>query len=194
MFKKIFIIFLSVCILSSIFLIHSSAQSNYTEYYQYSGQAISSSIADVLSGYAISTIRTFPDLYRYWAAIRIDNYKYAILLFPDLDSYSININAMRVTVTEGCVLIYDQRIASYQNGTQTIYQAGLSPNTDYNAPFVFQLTRGYVIGNVDGCIAVNPEAEVIFYQDYILYILYTLIIFLFVFVAFKFLNKRWLLP
>lgn len=195
MINKIILVFLSICIVFCSFCIPvSSAGSVYTEYYQYNGQAISSSVAEILSGYALNALRQSPELYRYWVAFRIDSYKYAICLFSDIDSYSLNKDTLKATVNDGCVMIYDQRLSSYQTGTQIHYQAGLYPLSDFNAPFTLQFTRGYVIGNVDGTISVNSDAEISLYFDYFVYILYTLIIFLFLFVAFKFLNKRWLLP
>ena len=195
MIKKFFLVFICVCILScSLFVASSAAGSHYTEYYQYNGQAISTSVAEVLSGYALNAIRTSPDLYRYWFAFRLDTYKYAIVLFSDIDSYSFDKSTYMCYVSDGCVMFYDQRLFSYQNSNQTYYQAGLSPNTDFNAPFTFQATRGYLIGNIDATIAVHPEYEDVLYYDYVVYILYTLIAFLLLFVAFKFMNKRWLLP
>lgn len=191
--KKFFLVFLSICLVFCSFFIPVSAAADYTEYYQYNGQAISTSVAEVLSGYAMNAIRTSPDMYRYWLAFRLDAYKYAIVLFYGLDSYSFDRSTYLGTVSDGCVMIYDQRLFSYQNGNQTYYQAGLSPYTDFSAPFTFQATRGYLIGNIDATIAVHPEYESALYFDYIKYILYTIVIFLFIFVAFKFLNKRWLL-
>lgn len=193
MFKRFLLIFLSICILSCSLFIHSSASGNFTEYYEYNGQAISSSIADVLSGYAINTIRQFPDSFRYWVAFRVGEYRYAIVLFPEYDSYNLNTNTLKCVVDSCIVYFYNQRLASYTVGTQTRYQAGIEPDI-VTGPITVQFTRGYAIGNVDPAIAVHPEYEAVLYFDYILYILYTLIILLFVFVAFKFLNKRWLLP
>lgn len=194
MFKKIFIIFLSICVLSCSLLIQSSAAGNYTEYYEYNGQAISSSNADVLSGIAINYMQTFPDIYKYWFAFRIGDYRYAIVLFSELESFSLNAGTNKASVSEGIVIFYNVRLNSYQNGSyNTYYQSGIESSVD-SAPINITFTRNYIIGNIPGCISVHPEYEASLYFKYIKYILYSIIVFLLLFVAFKFLNKRWLLP
>ena len=194
--KKVICFILSFIILLSVFAVNVSAAGSFVEYYQYNGQAISTAISDVLAGYAINYLRDESYNYSYWFAFRIDEYRYALVFVPDLDSYSINASTMIGTVTQGRMHIYNQRLASYSTGTnynQTYYQAGLEPDT-YNAPLSIQFTRGFVVGNIPDTINVHPEYESVLYFEYIKYILYTLIFFMLLFVSFKFLNKRWLLP
>lgn len=194
--KKIFIFFICGLLLVSSFVVPASAAGSYTEYYQYNGQAISTAVSDVLAGYAINSIRQFPEYYRYWFSFRLDEYRYAIVLMPNADCYKMNTSTMIATVNDGIMIVYNQRLASYTTGTnynQTYYQAGLEPTTIY-APLNIQFTRGFVVGNIADTINVHPEYESVLYFEYIKYILYTLVIFLLLFVSFKFLNKRWLLP
>lgn len=194
MFKKVFLIILCFCVLSCCFFIQSSAAGNYTEFYEYSGQAVSSANADVLSGIAINYMQTFPDIYKHWFAFRVGEYRYAIVLFPELESFSLNASTNKATVSEGIVVFYNVRLNSYQNGNyNTYYQAGVESSVG-TAPTTIQFTRNYIIGNIPGCINVHPEYESVLYFEYIKYILYSIVVFLLLFVAFKFLNKRWLLP
>lgn len=194
--NKIIAVFLCLTLFITAFAFSASAAGSYTEYYQYNGQAISTAVSDVLAGYAINSIRQFPDYYRYWFAFRLDEYRYAIVLMPDAECYNMNTSTMIGTVDDGIMIVYNQRLASYNTGSgynQTYYQAGLEPTTIY-APLNIQFTRGFVVGNIADTINVHPEYESVLYFEYIKYILYALLIFLFLFVAFKFLNKRWLLP
>lgn len=187
---------LCVIVLVSAFVVPVSAAGSYTEYYEYNGQAISTAVADILSGYAINYIKHFPDSFRYWFAFRLDEYRYAIVLMPSVDSYKLNSSTMVVTVNNGIMIVYNQRLSSYSAGTgynQTYYQAGPEPG-NLAGPFTIQLTRGFIIGNVVNTINFHPDYESVLYFDYIKYILYTVVVFLMLFLAFKFLNKRWLLP
>ena len=187
---------LCLIVLVSAFVVPVSAAGSYTEYYEYNGQAISTAVADILTGYAVNNIRQFPDIYRYWFSFRLDEYRYAIVLMPSVDSYKLNISTMVGTVNNGVMIVYNQRLSSYSNGTgynQTYYQAGIETGNT-KGPFTIQITRGFFIGNIADTINFHPEYESVLYFDYIKYILYTVIVFLMLFVAFKFLNKRWLLP
>lgn len=194
--NKIIAVFLCLTLFITVFSFSASAAGSYTEFYEYNGQAISSSVADVLCGYAINCMKQFPERYRYWFAFRLDDYRYGIVLMPSYDSYNLNPSTMIGTVSEGRIIFYNQRLASYNTGSgynQTYYQAGLEPSY-VSAPLTIQFTRGFIIGNIADTINFHPEHESALYFEYIKYILYTLLIFLFLFVAFKFLNKRWLLP
>lgn len=194
--KKILIFFICGLLLVSSFVVPASAAGSYIEFYEYNGQAISSAVADVLCGYAINCIKQFPERYRYWFAFRLDDYRYGIVLMPSYDSYNLNPSTMIGTVSEGRIIFYNQRLASYNTGSgynQTYYQAGLEPSY-VSAPLTIQFTRGFIIGNIADTINFHPEHESFLYFDYIKYILITLVAFLLLFVSFKFLNKRWLLP
>lgn len=192
--NKIVSVFVVVTILFTIFSFSSSAAEKYTEFYEYNGQAISSADADVLSGIAINLLRRSPDRYRYWCSFRIDEYRYAIVWMSDYDSYTLDSKTYKATVTDCVVNIYNKRLYSTSNnGYNTSYQAGIEP-VEYRGDIEVQFTRGYAIGNIPATINVHPEYESVLYFEYIKYILYTLVAFLLLFVAFKFLNKRWLLP
>lgn len=196
--NKIICIFVSLIILVSVLCVPVSAAGNYTEYYEYSGQAISSTVANTLEGYAFNYLRyrnpSSGDKYNYWCAFRISQYQYLILCGVDYSDFVFDYIKFTVRLNNGIGIIYDEHLHSYNDGNRVVYQAGLK-NGDYiTAPITIQLTRGYVIGNLYNTTAVNPEHETVFNLKYIPYILYTLIFFLLLFVAFKFLNKRWLLP
>lgn len=195
--NKIICVFVSLIILVSAFCVPVSAAGNYTEYYEYSGQAISSTVANILEGYAFNMLRYrnpfTDDIYNYWCAVRIDQYKYLILFAADYSDFVYDFRSFTIKLDEGLGVIYDEHLYSYNDNNRVVYQAGLQVAYVY-PPITIQLTRGYVIGNVYNTTAVNPEHETALYMRYIPYILYTLIFFLLLFVAFKFLNKRWLLP
>lgn len=130
--NKIIAVFLCLTLFITAFAFSASAAGSYTEYYQYNGQAISTAVSDVLAGYAINSIRQFPDYYRYWFAFRLDEYRYAIVLMPDAECYNMNTSTMIGTVDDGIMIVYNQRLASYNTGSgynQTYYQAGLEPTT-----------------------------------------------------------------
>ena len=119
---------LCVIVLVSSFVVPVSAAGSYTEFYEYNGQAISTAVADVLTGYAVNSIRQYPDIYRYWFSFRLDEYRYAIVLMPSVDSYKLNTSTLVGTVYDGIMIVYNQRLSSYSTGTgynQTYYQAGL---------------------------------------------------------------------
>lgn len=197
MHKKIICAVVSLIILVTVLCVPVSAAGSYTEYYQYSGQAISSTTANTLEGYAFNYLRyrnpESNEIYNYWCAFRIDQYKYLILLANDYSDLVFNRSNFTVKLNDGIGVIYDEHLYSYNENNRVVYQAGLGTSYVYD-PITVQLTRGYVIGNVFNTSAVNPEHETSLYVKYIPYILYTLIFFLLLFVAFKFLNKRWLLP
>lgn len=195
--NKIICVFAALIILVSALCVPVSAAGNYTEYYEYSGQAISSTTANILEGYAINYLRYQNNdtgkKFNYWSAIRIGQYQYLILLCSERSDYTVNHNTFNFALNDGLGVIYDERLYSYTDNNRVVYQASLQPLT-ITEPIRVQMTRGYVIGNIEDTFAVNPEHEIILYIKYIPYILYTLIFFLLLFVAFKFLNKRWLLP
>lgn len=191
--SKILCVIVSAVMLVAVLCVPVAAEGSYTEYYEYSGTAISATTANILEGYALNYMRTYDDDYNYWAACRISQYEYLLVCFKSLDDFVFDKTAFTAEALSGNGFIYNERLASYSDSIRTYYQAGLSP-TVISAPIRLQLTRGYVIGNINNSIAVNPEHETVLNHKYIQYILYTLIVFLLLFVAFKFLNKRWLLP
>lgn len=181
------------CVLVAVLLVSvavvPASAAYYTEYYEYSGSAISSTIASTLESYAFNIINDNSNDYKYWVGVRVGQYEYLLFIYSSLDDLFIN---SVIAFSTGQVYMYDEHLYSYTYGNSYRYQAGFSAVD--NVDVAVSLTRSYIIGNVPGTIAVNAEHETVFDMQYVEYILYTLIIFLLLFVAFKFLNKRWLLP
>lgn len=189
--NKIISCLLVVVLLVSVAVVPASA-AYYTEYYEYSGTGISTTIASTIESYAFNIINDSSNRYKYWTAVRVGQYEYLLFVYSSLDDLLIN---SVISFSSGQVYMYDEQLYSYNTGTtynQTRYQAGFTPVD--NVDIAVSLSRYYIIGNVPGTIAVSADHQTAFDMQYVRYILYTLIFFLLLFVAFKFLNKRWLLP
>lgn len=184
--KKLICIFISVLFIFLIFCVPVSAYS-FTEYYEYSGSGISSTNSSLLEGYAFNLLNDSSNDYNYWVAVRVGQYEYLLCLFNALDDYSCG---STLSVSGACYL-YDERMYTYTDGYNARYQAGFE-FADTSATVT--LTRSYMIGNVPETIGVNTSDQTSLDMKYVKYLLYTVIIFLLLWVAFQFLNKRWLLP
>lgn len=195
MINKILSVFVCVCLLSCCLIVPVSAASTYTEYTQFSGFAFSESMRDLISGYAYNYINsnnfgTYP--YKYWVAVRVDEFKYLLLLFQDLDD--LQFTSSGVSLVSGEAVLFDEHAHSYSDNYRTYYQLA----TSYVTSFPVNINVRYIntIGNISSSI--NPSFNDKSYSENIIltleYIFYTVLIFLFLFVAFKFMNKRWLLP
>ena len=195
MIKKIFIVFVCVCLLSCCLIVPVSAASSYTEYTQFSGFAFSDSMREIVSGYAYNYINSNflgNGIYNYWVAVRVDEYKYLLLLFEDLED--LQFTSSGVSLVDGEAVLFDDHAHSYTDNYRTYYQLG----TSYVFNFPVNISVRYIntIGNISS--SVNPTfTDKSYFDNSILSlqnIVYTLLVFLFLFVAFKFMNKRWLLP
>lgn len=159
---------------------------DYSEYFEYSGVAISDTIASRLQGYAVNYMASHP--YRYWLSLRVGEYQYLIAFFNDLEDYS----ASSVLQLDGVYVVYDEHYYSYTTGSgasiRTYYQAGFSDV--YDMPVSVSLSRGYFVGNFAGTVAVNGS-QTDSNTSYLKYILYIILIFLFLYIAFQFVKKRW---
>lgn len=179
MYKKIICIFVSLILLVSTFCISVSAESNYTEYFEYSGQAISSSVSNTLQAYAFNYMND--TLYgnenaKYWAGIRVGQYQYLLWIFYHERDLSFSYGPQLIN---GYAFIYDERMYSYVNDNRTYYQAGFR---EVSLPCTVEITRNNLIGNFYGTMAVNPVADNMSYDKLfsefnlnLKYILYTLI-------------------
>lgn len=181
--KKIFCITLIFVLLFSVLSFSASAES-YTEYYQYSGSGISSTTSNILQGYAFNILNDYSNSYDSWFAVRVGQYQYLICVFTLTEDFEFS-----SLPEDGTYILYDERMYSYQDNTYR-YQPGFKFVNDVS----LTLTRSYLIGNCFGTISVDSSSQSSLDMKYVRYILYTLIIFLLLFVMFKFLNKRWLLP
>lgn len=190
--NKIICIFVTVVLLVSVLCVPASAASNFTEYTKYSGFPISSSVQDILGGYAYNVMNDMTStFYKHWVGIRVDEYKYLIMFFASMDDVTVSSS---FTLNKGVAYVYDERMHSYVDDYRTYYQPGIYP---VSLPCSVQISYLNVIGNIPQTM--NSEAVAYSRLDYnnftnIKNILYTLVAFLLLFVAFKFLNKRWLLP
>lgn len=182
--KKFLCLFIAVVLIISVFTVTASAVS-YTEYYEYSGSGISSTVSNVLSGYAFNVLNDYANSYDSWFAVRVGQYQYLICIFTLTDEFLFT-----SLPEDGTYVLYDERMYSYQDNNYR-YQAGFR---FINEKVSLTLNRSYLIGNCYGTISVDTSEQTSLNVKYVRYILYTLLIFLFLFVMFKFLNKRWLLP
>lgn len=184
--KKLLCILISATLLISVMCMSVSAIT-LAEYSEYSGSAISSTNSNLLEGYAFNLLNDSSNNYNYWVAVRVGQYEYLLCLFNSLDDYTCD---TRLSVSGACYL-YDERMYSYVDGINTRYQAGFE-YADTTATVT--LSRGYIIGNVPETIGVNTSDQTALNMKYVKYLLYSVLIFLLLWVAFQFLNKRWLLP
>lgn len=185
--KRIFSVIVCAAVLMSCFLIQTSAAVSYTEYYQYSGSAISDSLADKLTGYALNVISNSD--YRYWFAVRVAQYQY-VICFSVLPS-DISLTSSSVQLKNGVYAVYDERKYSYQSGTNTTsYQVGISALTENSV--TVSLNRSYILGNISGSFgdgSFTSDRN----SDYLKWIFYVVLIFMLIDVAFQFIKKRWLI-
>lgn len=195
MIKRIFCIFISVILIVSVLCVPASAETTYTEFTQFSGFAFSDSMRDIISGYAYNYVNSNnfgSKVYNYWVSVRVDEYKYLILFFEELSD--LEFTSSGVSLVKGEAVLYDEHAFSYTDSYRTYYQHGAS----YVASLPVNVNVRYVntIGNISS--SVNPSfSDKSYFEDILLSlrdILICLFMFLLLFVAFKFLNKRWLLP
>lgn len=182
--KKIICVLMMLLCVITIFTVSASADS-FTEFYEYSGTAISSTTSNILEGYAFNIMNDPVNDYDSWFAVRVGQYQYLICVFRM--SEDVDFSSMP---SDGTYVVYNERLYSYVDNT-TRYQAGF---TNVSGSVSINFTRYYMIGNCYGTIGVNMSDQASHDMKYVKYLLYTLIIFLLLWVAFKFMNKRWLLP
>ena len=155
----------------------SSANESYTVY---DSGTVSSTYSDYFKGLASQ----FPD--KDYMFFRSGQYQYVCVYNTDLvASYSGN-NLTRLS--SGDCLMTVINVGTYN--TDTTVNTYTSSNVSVN------ISQGFIYSNAVGGSA-DPELRLLNYvfdfSPFIKYLLYTLIIFLLLYICFKFINRRWLI-
>ena len=111
--NKLISCLLITVLLVSVAVVPASA-AYYTEYYEYSGTGISSTIASTIESYAFNIINDNSNRYKYWTAVRVGQYEYLLFVYSSLDDLLIN---SVISFSSGQVYMYDEQLYSYNTGT-----------------------------------------------------------------------------
>lgn len=171
----------------------SAADYTYTEYYSYSGVGISDSLCTKLTGFALNYCREYG--YSHWCAVRVDQYKYLLcFVYSSSDIDFLLLHSRSLDLYNALFFIYDEHCFSYQNNNTTVYQAGFSSVRE-GASVRVSLNRSYIIGNIPGSFGNGSVTSEINSNNfvYLRFLLYVVIIFMLLYVAFQFIKKRWLI-
>lgn len=192
MFKKFFVVFLSVLFLIGCFILPASAENIL---HVYDSSPISSTYRDVFDGIIQNYDRNYyPDLdYVYF---RESEYVYKLIVLPYGGlSNSHETPEMMMFIPSTFEFLGDEYVTVYTLSTRSGKSSDYSITSEFmQYPFTLFVDNGFVYSNLPGGIgsdSFNQSYLSFFLRNNLKYLVILLLFFILLYVSFQFIKKRW---